>query len=132
VGKSRDLLWWLGYARYQAWFDRHVADNILRPVARRFRRGLPGTSLCDAAPGKARATQGTFIEPHSSRKLHNNVINDAFNIDVTQFATDMIASAEYWLATAETTPAYQANFPHCMQRYPAGLPPCIGGPPVIA
>ena len=73
-----------------------------------------------------------FIEPHGNMTLHNNVMNDALNIDVTRFALDIVEGAEQWLITAEQTPQYQANFPHYMQRYPNGLPPYIGGIPVIA
>jgi hypothetical protein len=67
-----------------------------------------------------------------AQMLHNNVLDDALNIDVTHFARDMVESAEGWLTTAEGTTEYQANFPHYMQRYPNGLPPYIGGVAVIA
>jgi hypothetical protein len=73
-----------------------------------------------------------FIEPHGRIVMHNNVFNEALNIDVTRFAVDMVESAEQWLVAAEQTPAYQANYPHFMQRYPQGLAPYIVGIPVIA
>ncbi len=73
-----------------------------------------------------------FVEPNNDLILHNNVMHSALNIDVTQFALDMIESAEQWLATAQQTPQYQANFPSYMQRHPDGLPPYIGGRPVIS
>ncbi len=64
--------------------------------------------------------------------MHNNVITDALNLDVTLFALGMIESAEDWLVSAEKTPQYEANLPRCMQRYPTGLRPYVGGMAIIA
>jgi hypothetical protein len=123
---------------YQAWFDRHVAHKYLTANGPSFSGedcwGLRCAMLHQGRlePHKGAYKRILFIEPHSGMTLHNNVLNDALNIDVTRFAFDMIESAEQWLATAEGTPQYQANFPRFMQRYPGGLPPYIGGIPVIA
>ena len=64
--------------------------------------------------------------------FHNNVINDALNLDVRIFCHDVCDGAELWLASAEQTPEYQANYGRSMQRHADGLPPYIVGVPVIA
>ena len=64
--------------------------------------------------------------------LHNNVLNDALNIDVRVFVADVVDSAIEWHGLAEKTTEYAANYPRFMQRYAEGLLPYIGGVPVIA
>lgn len=76
-----------------------------------------------------------FVEPAVARvggiTLHNNVLNDALNIDATVFCNDLLSAAKHWLASNENTANYQKNYPTFIQRYPNGLAPYIGGVPVI-
>jgi hypothetical protein len=121
-------------ARYEVWFDQHVAHKYGSFFSGEDCYGLRCAMLHQGRlePHKGAYKRIVFIEPHGGMTLHNNVINDALNIDVTQFATDMIESAEDWLIDSEETPQYQTNFPRYMQRYPEGLSPYIGGIAVIA
>lgn len=64
--------------------------------------------------------------------MHNNVMNDALNIDVGRFCEDVISSCENWLAAFAADPTVQQNLTDSMQRYPQGLAPYIVGFPVIA
>lgn len=88
--------------------------------------------------GKLTPHQGSyskinFVEPGaSSIVFHNNIINDALNIDVPIFVTAMVDAAEKWLASARMMPNFQTNSVSYMQRYPNGLSPYILGVPVIA
>jgi hypothetical protein len=124
-------------ALYQDWFDQHVAHKYVAAGKPSFSGedcwGLRCAMLHQGRlePHKGAYKRVLFIEPHGGVKTHNNVVFDALNIDVTDFAFDMIDSAEQWLVAAEQTPHYQANFPRFMQRYPYGLPPYIAGVPVI-
>jgi hypothetical protein len=127
-------------ARYVTWFDKHVAPKYTAGPAQ-----TPSLSGDDCyglrcamlhqgrlQPHKGSYSRIVFFEPHGGIILHNNVMNDVLNIDVRHFALDMVESAEAWLVSAENTTNYHANYAHFMQRYPQGLPPYIGGIPVIA
>ncbi len=128
--------------RYIDWFDRYVAHKY---------RGAAGTHLtgldcyglrCSLLhQGRLEPHQGgysriLFIEPnatgHTAITAHNNVLEDALNIDVRTFVNDLVSSAEDWLLSAEATSHYQANITQFMRRYPNGLPPYISGVAVIA
>jgi hypothetical protein len=125
-------------ALYKTWFDQHVASKYIAASGPSFSGDdCYGLRCAMLHQGRLEPHTGTyarilFIEPHGHMMLHNNIFENALNIDITQFALDMIESAERWLTTAETTAQYQANFPHFMQRYPTGLAPYIGGIAVIA
>jgi hypothetical protein len=74
-----------------------------------------------------------FVEPGSTGIiLHNNVINDALNIDVRIFIEDIVSSAEKWLQVAMQTSEFQKNYLSFVTRYPQGLKPYITGVPVIS
>jgi len=125
--------------RYRAWFDRWVAPKY---------GFFGGTSLTGevcyyyrcaalhqgrAAHPKMKYSRILFIEPGSSGvMMHNNVMNDALNIDVGRFCEDIISSCESWLASVAADPTVQRNLASSMRRHPQGLSPYIGGIPVIA
>ena len=73
-----------------------------------------------------------FVElTATSNVFHNNVFNDALNIDVHRFCNDVVESVQSWLPTVQGTPQFVANQAKCVQRYPGGLKPYIVGVPVI-
>jgi hypothetical protein len=121
--------------RYIDWFDQHVAPSYGGFVTGEDCYGLRCAMLHQARfePHMGSYKRILFIEPGAtSAVVHNNVMNDALNIDVERFVGDMLAGARSWLKTAEATPEYQANQGKMMQRYPDGLPPYIVGVPVIS
>lgn len=74
-----------------------------------------------------------FVEPGATTNVfHNNILNDALNIDVRLFVRDLLAGAFAWLQQVEGSANYQRNYTLFMQRYPNGLAPYIVGVPVIA
>jgi hypothetical protein len=74
-----------------------------------------------------------FIEPGvTTNVFHNNVLNDALNIDVSIFCTDVLNGVRAWLVAVEGTENFRKNAELFMQRYPNGLPPFIVGVPVIS
>jgi hypothetical protein len=127
-------------ALYENWFDKHVARHYTAgsyhtpSFSGKDCYGLRCAFLHQGRlePHKGGYSRIIFIEPHSGPTLHNNVMNDALNIDVPTFALGMVAAAEAWLGDASTTEEFKENYPHFMQRYPNGLPPYIVGIPVIA
>ena len=124
--------------KYKACFDRWVAPKYS------FHGGTTITGeVCYyyrcAALHQGRATHPrmqysriVFVEPNPRFIMHNNVMNDALNIDVKAFCEDIISACEAWLTAAAADPTVQSNLASSMQRYPQGLSPYIVGIPVIA
>lgn len=74
-----------------------------------------------------------FLEPAATNNVfHCNILNDALNLDVRIFCTDMVNGVENWLQRNEHTPLYQTNYNRFIRRYPDGLNPYIIGIPVIS
>jgi len=128
-------------SRYIAWFDEFVAPKYTVGPDRV--PSLTGTNCyyyrCSILhQGSSQHPRSSFsrilfVEPGATTNVfHNNVINDALNLDVRLFCQDVCDGADSWLAAAEHTAEYQANYGHFLQRYPNGLPPYIVGVPVIA
>jgi hypothetical protein len=119
-------------ARYADWFDQNVAPkyggNLDGQTCYQFRCSLlhQGTTQHP----KSKYSRIFFVEP-SKRVLHNNVFDDALNVDVRIFCGDLITSANTWLVANENTANYQNNLAKFIRRHPNGLPPYIIGLPVI-
>lgn len=77
-------------------------------------------------------TRIIFVEPgHHGIVLHNNIMNDALNIDVRIFCEDLCSAAELWWQAAAAQQNVQANLPRFVARHPTGLAPYIVNLPVI-
>jgi hypothetical protein len=124
--------------RYISWFDRYVAPKYTT----RSTTTLSGTDAyyfrCSMLhQGRTRHSSSTysrilFLEPGQYQNgPHNNVMNDALNIDVSTFCADVVEGARSWLAAAEHSANFERNYPLFVQRYPGGLSPYISGPTVI-
>ena len=125
--------------RYISWFDAHVTPRyetargptLTGTDAHYFRCSMLHQGRTGHPASKF--SRILFLEPGTSNVvLHNNVFNDALNIDVRIFVQDILAAAEAWLAAAEVTTTFQTNIRHFVTRYPSGLPPYIVGVPVIS
>jgi len=124
---------------YEAWFDEWVAPKYSGAGGAHMTGhdcyGLRCSMLHQGRlePHKGSYKRVLFIEPGATTVVaHNNIMNDALNIDVNIFVRDMVESAVAWHERASQATAYQANYPRFMQRYPWGLKPYIGGVPVIS
>lgn len=120
--------------RYIDWFDRNVAPRYSSfldgDACYRFRCSLlhQGTTQHP----KSKYSRILFLEPGSSGMiLHNNVLNDALNINVRIFCEDICSAVETWLQTIQHSSEFEANMPKFVRRYPGGLAPYIVGVPVI-
>lgn len=81
---------------------------------------------------RGRYSRIIFVEPGSSGMLlHNNIMNDALNIDVRIFCEDVCAATEHWWPAASAQPEFQTNLARFVKRHPGGLAPYIVGLPVI-
>ena len=73
-----------------------------------------------------------FIEPTNNNIIfHNNIINDALNIDIKIFCEDMCQGVEKWFKLKSNNENVKKNMKNSIQRYPNGLSPYITGIPVI-
>lgn len=124
-----------GYAtgqKYKAWFDAWVSQKyggwFTGEQCYAFRNGVVHQGRANHQNlGYERII---FVEPGHGLTAHNNIMNDAFNIDVGQFCTDMVESARDWIKATEHTDNFQRNIVHLLQRHDNGLPPYIVGLPV--
>lgn len=126
-------------SKYIAWFDKYMAPKYfacgqatLTGEACYFYR-CAVLHQGRAQHPKLGFSRILFVEPGATTNVfHNNVLNDALNIDISIFCSDVLAGANAWLDETEKSPNYQKNFSLFMQRYPMGLPPYIVGVPVVA
>ncbi|MCH8208557.1 MAG: hypothetical protein IIA62_05835 [Nitrospinae bacterium] len=120
--------------KYEVWFDKYVAPKYSDFLSGKdcyfFRCSLlhQGSSQHPRSNYK----RVLFVEPSATTNVfHNNIVNDALNIDVRVFCNDIISGAEKWLGENEETKLFKKNYDKFMKRYPNGLKPYIVGVPVI-
>jgi hypothetical protein len=121
--------------RYRAWFERYVGPRYVGTLTGAdcwsFRCSLlhqGSTQHPDSSYSRV-----IFVEPSATGNVfHNNILNDALNLDVRIFCRDVLEGAHRWLADYEHTDTYRRNFERFMHRYPNGLAPYIVGVPVFA
>jgi hypothetical protein len=74
-----------------------------------------------------------FTVPNSQGNVfHNNIINDALNLDAVQFCKNFVAAARSWLTHQKTDKNVERNLDRVVQFRPAGLAPYMVGMPLIA
>lgn len=120
--------------KYRAWYDANMAARYswltahdcycLRcGVSHQGRLGHPGMQY----------SRVLFTIPNAQRNVfHNNIMNDALNLDAQIFCRDFIASVRAWLVANANDPNVQANLPHMVQYRPQGLAPYMVGMPLIS
>ncbi len=117
-------------ARYEYWFDKFVAPKYHSFLDGRtcyqFRCSIlhQGTTQHP----NSQYSRIIFLEPDSSGfVMHNNVLNDALNIDVRIFCEDVISAVESWLPVAQQLPYFAANLSKFVTRHSGGLPINVNG-----
>lgn len=120
--------------KYKAWCDQWLsarypditADDLwfMRcGVVHQGRAGHP----------KSQFARVVFTVPSADHSVwHNNVVNDALNLDIEIFCYDVIEAACQWYDTKQNDPHVLANLPRLMRYYPNGLAPYLQGMPVVA
>jgi len=73
----------------------------------------------------------TFPTP-SGNTFHNNILNDALNLDIPLFCQTVIAGVRKWVTDMANNPDYTKNLSRLLKTYPTGLAPYIVGHPVIS
>lgn len=117
---------------YAKWYDKNVkrdGDYMTGDDCYFYRCSCihQGISVND----RMNYTRVLFLYPNSSLVMHNNILNDALNIDLIQFCSQMVYSCKEWLSSHETDSIVKRNYSKLMKVYPNGLLPYIAGVPVI-
>lgn len=118
--------------RYIAWFDRYVSGLSLRGQdCYRFRCSLVHQGRVSHPGASFNRVIFTFPTP-SGNMLHDNMLDDALNLDIPTFCRQMIDGVGVWQSSVEDQPNYQNNLQSLVRLYPNGLAPYITGTPVIS
>ena len=118
--------------RYTAWFDHWVAPDYSGSLNGDGCYYYRCAMLHQARPAHPRLgySRIIFAEP-SGHVLHNNILNDALNIDVRVFCKGLVASVRRWQLTVQGTEPFETNAAQMFRRHPSGLSPYIRGIAVI-
>ena len=73
-----------------------------------------------------------FLVPNNQIVAHNNIFNDALNIDINVFCSNILSAVRKWKLLVKDDPNYVQNYANLIKVYPNGLPPYIIGIPVIS
>lgn len=118
--------------KYKAWFDKWVSPKyegrLNGEQCYSYRCGVIHQGR--SAHEKLGYSRIIFLEPSLNRTFHNNVLNDAYNIDLKIFCTDIVSSVREWLESIKEDENYIENNKHLMKRHEDGIAPYIGGIPV--
>jgi hypothetical protein len=84
-------------------------------------------------PNRMQYARVLFTIPNAQRAtFHNNILNDALNLDTITFCRDMINAARNWWNARAGDPIVQANAARLVSLRPNGLAPYMVGMPLIA
>lgn len=118
--------------KYKAWCDTWFLDSY---------PSLTSTDLYSLRCGvvhqgksgyrKMQYSRIIFALPNSNF-IHNNVCDDALNVDAETFCRDMLKAVSRWYTQKKDDTWVKANLPRLVRFYPKGLPPYIVGVPVIS
>jgi hypothetical protein len=121
-------------AQYKAWYDAWLAPlypNITGDDIYSLRCGVVHQGRFGHP--KMQYSRVLFTIPNASRNVfHNNILDDALNLDAPTFCKDIIASVMKWYEAKKTDPAVEVNLPRLLRLHPNGLPPYMVGMPLIA
>jgi len=117
--------------KYIAWFDRYVAPrydgNFDGAKCYAFRcAALHQGRSAHMHLGYKRVL---FIDPGANcvSELHNNVLKDTLNLDVSQFCSDVIGGVRQWLRDESANQDLQRHLSAFLKRYPGGIASYIVG-----
>jgi hypothetical protein len=75
-------------------------------------------------------TRVIFLAPGPTY-MHNNIINDALNLDLPTFAGDVMDAVRHWQTERDGSELYERNIAAFIRWYPEGLAPYIVGAPIL-
>ncbi len=115
--------------KYRDWIDANLRAKYTGLDAGELYR-MRCSMLHQASSNTARYERIIFVAPGPVR-MHNNVINNALNLDLPTFAEDIITAASDWLAANRDTEPVKTNLASIVRWYPDGFRPYVGRMPVL-
>lgn len=120
--------------KYMTWYDTYAKESNSNAISGRdcyyFRCSCVHQGISQHS--KSSYKRILFLVPNNNYTMHNNIINDALNIDIKIFCSNMISSVRKWEQEMKNNPNFIKNYDNLIKVYPNGLPPYIGGIPVIS
>jgi hypothetical protein len=120
--------------RYKVWYATYLGDrypDLTPDDCYRLRCGV----LHQGRLGRPDMlySRVIFTIPNASENvLHNNVLGEVLNLDVSQFCDDLVSAARRWYKVKAPDPHVIANLPNLVRYRPEGLSPYVVGMPLIA
>lgn len=117
-------------SRFKSWFNQYVSfkyqGNFSGESCYAFRCAALHQGRTDHnALGYSRIL---FLAPsQSGAVMHNNVLNDALNLDISEFCADVIAGVRQWLIDDCANAFVQKNLESMLRRHAGGIPPYVTG-----
>ncbi|PGU29604.1 hypothetical protein COD66_23150 [Bacillus cereus] len=118
--------------KYKEWYNKYVGDKLRMSADDCYYFRCSFLHQGSTQHEKSKYKRIIFVEPNSNFFFHNNILNDALNIDVAQFCRDLTESARKWLEDVKADENFIRNYDNSFKRYPNGLSPYIGGIPVYS
>lgn len=118
--------------KYIEWYDTHILEKSFIDGETCYRLRCSSLHQGHTQNEKSKYSRILFIEPNSNYIMHNNIINDALNIDILIFCNSILDAAKKWLSSVQSDETFKSNYSKFMKRYEFGLPPYIIGVPVIS
>ena len=121
--------------KYIQWFNKYVSDKYLSFFTGEDCYYFRCSALHQGSSQHPNSSYSrvVFVEPSATTNVfHCNILNDALNLDVRLFCSDILDGAEKWLQEHEGTELYEKNYSKFLRRYPNGLAPYIVGVSVIS
>ena len=120
--------------KYKAWYNANLATkypNITDDDCWSLRCGVLHQGRC-GHPGMQYDRILFTIPNLQNNVFHNNILNEALNLDAIRFCRDVVTCARQWFDANLNSCNVQANLPNLVQLRPGGLAPYMVGIPLIA
>lgn len=122
--------------KYKNWFDTYVAPNYAGNFSGSNFYAFRCAALHQGRSGHKYLgyTRIIFLVPIDTNEsyLHNNVLNDALNLDVVAFCHDIVGAVRTWMRCEASNPAFQRNMATFLKRHRGGLESYIVGTDVFS
>lgn len=120
-------------AKYKAWYNAWMASEYPRLTADdcyRIRCGVVHQGRFGHP--QMQYARVLFTVPNAQGNVfHNNILNDALNLDVVTFCNDMERGISQWYQEKQGNSNVVANIPRLVQYREKGLAPYMVGIPLI-
>ncbi len=119
-------------SKYISWFDRYVPNLFLKGTdCYNFRCSLLHQGR--TSHHSASFSRVIFTIPSAHRNVfHNNILNDALNLDIPRFCAEVLHGVNMWLDDVNGQPDYERNRQNLIRLHPTGLAPYMVGMPLIS